>query len=82
MLFAFLIIFAYLLGAVPFGFMIAKAHGQDLRKIGSGNIGATNTGRILGKKWGIIFSWPPRNQGNQLSILLILEAWEKLPLIP
>jgi glycerol-3-phosphate acyltransferase PlsY len=54
MKFAFLISFAYLLGAVPFGFMIAKAHGKDLRKIGSGNIGATNTGRILGKKWGII----------------------------
>lgn len=54
MLFAVLIIFAYLLGAVPFGFMIAKAHGQDLRKIGSGNIGATNTGRVLGKKWGMI----------------------------
>ncbi len=54
MLFAFLIIFAYLLGAVPFGFMIARAHGKDLRKIGSGNIGATNTGRVLGKKWGII----------------------------
>jgi acyl phosphate:glycerol-3-phosphate acyltransferase len=54
MLFAFLIIFAYLLGAVPFGFMIARAHGMDLRKIGSGNIGATNTGRVLGKKWGII----------------------------
>lgn len=54
MLFTFLIVFAYLLGAVPFGFLIARAHGQDLRKIGSGNIGATNTGRILGKKWGII----------------------------
>jgi glycerol-3-phosphate acyltransferase PlsY len=54
MWFVFLIIFAYLLGAVPFGFMIARAHGKDLRKIGSGNIGATNTGRILGKKWGII----------------------------
>jgi len=54
MSFAILIVFAYLLGAVPFGFMIARAHGQDLRKIGSGNIGATNTGRVLGKKWGII----------------------------
>jgi glycerol-3-phosphate acyltransferase PlsY len=49
-----LIIVAYFLGAVPFGFLIAKAHGQDLRKVGSGNIGATNTGRTLGKKWGII----------------------------
>ena len=50
----FMIVFAYLLGSVPFGFMIAKAHGKDLREIGSGNIGATNTGRVLGKKWGVI----------------------------
>lgn len=48
-----LIVLAYLLGAVPFGFLIAKAHGKDLRTIGSGNIGATNTVRALGKKWGI-----------------------------
>jgi len=53
-LFVPLIIFAYLLGAVPFGFLIAKAHGKDLRLIGSGNIGATNTVRALGKKWGIL----------------------------
>lgn len=53
MQFLVLIIFAYLLGAVPFGFLIAKAHGKDLRTIGSGNIGATNTVRALGKKWGI-----------------------------
>ncbi|MHC5138276.1 MAG: glycerol-3-phosphate 1-O-acyltransferase PlsY [Planctomycetota bacterium] len=51
--FILLIGFAYLLGAVPFGFLIAKAHGKDLRTIGSGNIGATNTVRALGKKWGI-----------------------------
>ncbi len=49
-----LIIFAYFLGSVPFGLIIASAHGKDLRAIGSGNIGATNTGRILGKKWGVI----------------------------
>ena len=48
-----LIVAAYLLGSVPFGLLIAKANGKDLRVIGSGNIGATNTGRVLGKKWGI-----------------------------
>ena len=52
--FILLIIGAYLLGAVPFGFLIGKAHGKDLRQIGSGNIGATNAARMLGKKWGII----------------------------
>ena len=53
-LFVPLIIFAYLLGAVPFGFLIGKAHGKDLRLLGSGNIGATNATRTLGKKWGTI----------------------------
>lgn len=49
-----LMIFAYLLGAIPFGFLIGKAQGKDLRKLGSGNIGATNAGRMLGRKWGVI----------------------------
>jgi len=49
--FVILIIGAYLLGSIPFGLIIAKAHGKDLRSIGSGNIGATNLSRALGKKW-------------------------------
>jgi len=51
MRFVILIIGAYLLGSIPFGLIIAKAHGKDLRSIGSGNIGATNLSRALGKKW-------------------------------
>jgi glycerol-3-phosphate acyltransferase PlsY len=51
MKFILLIIGAYLLGSIPFGIIIAKAHGKDLRSIGSGNIGATNLARALGKKW-------------------------------
>jgi len=42
---------AYLLGSIPFGLLIAKAHGKDLRSIGSGNIGATNVSRALGRRW-------------------------------
>jgi glycerol-3-phosphate acyltransferase PlsY len=45
------LIAAYLLGSIPFGLLIAKAHGKDLRSIGSGNIGATNVSRALGRKW-------------------------------
>jgi glycerol-3-phosphate acyltransferase PlsY len=51
LIFAPAIIGAYLLGSIPFGLLIAKAHGKDLRSIGSGNIGATNVSRALGRKW-------------------------------
>ena len=48
------IVMAYLVGAIPFGLLIARAQGVNIRAQGSGNIGATNVLRILGKKWGII----------------------------
>jgi len=45
---------AYLLGSIPFGLLIAKARGIDIRKTGSCNIGATNVMRSVGKRWGIL----------------------------
>jgi glycerol-3-phosphate acyltransferase PlsY len=54
LIFAPLVIGAYLLGSIPFGILIAKAHGKDLRTIGSGNIGATNVSRALGRKWAYV----------------------------
>ncbi len=44
---------AYLLGSIPTGFLVARAKGIDIRKTGSGNIGATNAMRVLGKPAGI-----------------------------
>lgn len=44
---------AYLLGSIPTGFLVAKAKGVDIRVAGSGNIGATNAMRVLGKPAGI-----------------------------
>lgn len=45
---------AYLLGALPFGLLVAKARGVDIRSQGSCNIGATNVFRCVGKGWGIL----------------------------
>jgi len=45
---------AYLLGAIPFGLLIGLAHGVDVRTQGSRNIGATNVGRVLGRRWGFV----------------------------
>lgn len=45
---------AYLVGGIPFGFLIGKLRGVDVRTVGSKNIGATNVFRTVGKKWGLI----------------------------
>lgn len=45
---------AYLIGGIPFGFLIGKMRGVDVRTVGSKNIGATNVFRTVGKKWGFL----------------------------
>ena len=48
-----LIAAAYLAGSIPFGMVLARAKGVDLRSVGSGNIGATNVARAMGKGWAV-----------------------------
>ena len=50
-----LLIFSYLLGSIPFAYLVTKilTH-QDIRKLGSKNIGSTNVTRVVGKKYGIV----------------------------
>jgi len=49
-----ILLVAYLLGSIPSGYLAGRARGIDIRAQGSGNIGATNVTRILGKKIGIL----------------------------
>ena len=51
--YVFTAIAAYLLGSIPTGFLVGKAKGIDIRTVGSGNIGATNVFRVVGKPAGI-----------------------------
>jgi len=50
----FCIFISYLVGSIPFGLLLGKLAGIDVRKDGSGNIGATNVSRLLGKKVGAV----------------------------
>lgn len=49
-----LILASYLIGAIPFGLLVGRIAGIDVRQEGSGNIGATNVSRVLGKKKGLL----------------------------
>ena len=65
----------YLLGALPFGYLIARVHGVDIFKVGSGNPGATNVKRTLGAR-----------AGNTVLVLDMLKGalaswWPMLPFV-
>jgi glycerol-3-phosphate acyltransferase PlsY len=51
------LILGYFIGGIPWGYLIGRLKGIDIRNSGSGNIGATNVFRVLGKKWGgVVFA--------------------------
>ena len=69
---------AYLLGSVPTGFLVAHAKGVDIRAVGSGNIGATNVLRTLGKPAGIFVLFVDALKGWVAVVLmtrLVLQAF-------
>jgi glycerol-3-phosphate acyltransferase PlsY len=49
-----LLLIAYLFGSIPWGFVLGKMKGIDIREYGSKNIGATNTGRVLGRRYAVL----------------------------
>jgi len=70
---ALLLLAAFLLGSIPTGVLVARRKGVDLRKVGSGNIGATNVGRALGKKWAALVLLADAGKGA-LPVLLLGRA--------
>jgi glycerol-3-phosphate acyltransferase PlsY len=65
----------YLLGSLPFGVWVARAHGVDIFKVGSGNPGATNVKRSIGKKAGNLVFFLDFLKG------VLATLWPMLPLV-
>jgi len=64
-------VLAYLVGSIPTGFLVGKARGIDIRTVGSGNIGATNAFRALG-----------RAAGSAVLLVDALKGWMAVVLLP
>jgi len=80
LLIAFLIgALSYVLGSIPFGLIVGKLRGVDLRTVGSKNIGATNAGRILGKAWGVLVFLLDAVKGY-LPVIVVGQTFEHAPL--
>jgi glycerol-3-phosphate acyltransferase PlsY len=71
----------YLLGSIPFGVLFARAKGIDLQKAGSGNIGATNAARTLGKKIGVLVLLCDAGKGFAPAFIA-LRLWRDAPYGP
>lgn len=79
-----IIVLAYLLGSIPSGLIIGKVfHGVDIREHGSGNLGGTNSFRVLGKKAGLVVTIADILKGTiAVSLPLIFGSEDMHKLIP
>ncbi len=68
----------YLLGSCPNGYLIGRSRGIDIRRHGSGNIGATNVLRVLGKKWGYLVFFLDTLKGF-LAVRIALHLADSIP---
>jgi len=50
----FVLMIAYLLGSIPWAYLVARWAGQDVRRLGDGNVGAHNVMRHVGRRWGVL----------------------------
>ena len=73
-----LCLLAYLCGSIPFGMLLAKTQNIDIREHGSGNIGATNVTRIMGKKAGFITLIGDMQKG--WAIVFLASQWFEKPI--
>lgn len=73
MQYAALILYSYLLGAIPSAYVIGRFKGKDITNEGSGNIGGTNAYRVLGAKLGILVAL--MDLGKVLTALIITRIW-------
>lgn len=68
---------AYLIGSIPSGYLAARARGIDIRSVGSGNIGATNVFRVLGKVWGTLVLTADVLKGAAAVVAVKLLGWDQ-----
>lgn len=71
---------SYLIGSIPAGYLLARVHGIDIRQHGSGNIGATNVLRVLGKKEGYLVFFADALKGF-LAVRLGMFVAERFPFL-
>lgn len=70
----------YLLGSIPFGYLIARSKGVDIRTQGSGNIGATNVGRVLGFRFFVlVFLLDFMKGALPVALFLLLQRYDPDP---